>query len=35
MGFVEAKNFDVNIRDPENITCLHWAAINNRVPLVE
>ena len=21
---------DVSSRDPENITCLHWAAINNR-----
>ena len=21
---------DVNVRDEENITCLHWAAINNR-----
>eukprot|EP00051_Salpingoeca_urceolata_P028167 m.485374 g.485374 ORF g.485374 m.485374 type:complete len:609 (+) comp23794_c0_seq1:61-1887(+) len=32
---IEEKMTDVNIRDKENITCLHWAAINNRIPLVQ
>eukprot|EP00047_Mylnosiga_fluctuans_P014369 m.37866 g.37866 ORF g.37866 m.37866 type:complete len:609 (-) comp5473_c0_seq1:40-1866(-) len=32
---IEVKGFDVNIRDSENITCMHWAAINNRLALVQ
>lgn len=32
---VEEKGFDVGVRDSENITCMHWAAINNRIALVE
>lgn len=30
----KAGTFDPNGRDGEDITCLHWAAINNRMPLV-
>ena len=26
--------YDVNIRDEENVTLLHWAAINNRKELI-
>lgn len=32
---VEEKGFDIGVRDSENITCMHWAAINNRIALVE
>lgn len=32
---VESKGVDVNHTDKDNITCLHWAAINNRLPLVK
>ena len=27
------ENVDVNARDPENVTLLHWAAINNRLEI--
>ena len=33
--FIEVHNFDVNTRDLENVTLLHWAAINNRIELVK
>ena len=29
------SGFDVNERDEENITLLHWAAINNRREIVQ
>ena len=32
---IELENLDVNQRDHENVTFLHWAAINNRVELVK
>lgn len=32
---IEEKGVEVGVRDSENITCMHWAAINNRVQLVE
>lgn len=28
------EGFDVNERDTENVTLLHWAAINNRKELI-
>ena len=31
---VEKEGADVNRGDDENITVLHWAAINNRIPVV-
>lgn len=33
--FIEHEGFDVNTRDHENVTMLHWAAINNRAELVK
>lgn len=30
---VDSKGADVTVRDEENITCLHWASINNRSEL--
>ena len=32
---IENRGFDVNHRDPENVTVLHWAAINNRIDIVK
>ena len=32
---VETRGYDVNHRDPENVTLLHWASINNRVDIVK
>jgi ankyrin repeat protein len=32
---IEKGGVDVNSRDKDNITALHWAAINNRVPLIQ
>lgn len=32
---IEEEGFDINRRDPENVTLLHWAAINNRIELVK
>lgn len=32
---IEAEGFDINRRDAENVTLLHWAAINNRLELVK
>jgi len=31
---VEKGGIDLNKGDEENITVLHWAAINNRIPVV-
>ena len=31
---IEANEFGVNQRDHEDVTLLHWAAINNREPIV-
>ncbi|EDQ88415.1 uncharacterized protein MONBRDRAFT_37601 [Monosiga brevicollis MX1] len=31
---IEDQGFDVNAVDSEGITCLHWAAINDRLPCV-
>ncbi|XP_003745812.1 palmitoyltransferase ZDHHC17 [Galendromus occidentalis] len=31
---VEGEGYGVNERDPENVTLLHWAAINNRLEIV-
>lgn len=31
---IDSGQLDVNIRDRENVTLLHWASINNRVDLV-
>ena len=28
------EGYDVNLPDPENVTLLHWGAINNRVDIV-
>ena len=27
--------YDVNSEDPEGVTGLHWAAINNRLPVIK
>lgn len=35
IGIIEKGEQHVNDRDKENITVLHWAAINNRLPIVE
>ena len=32
---IEEEGIDANSRDGENITALHWAAINNRVACLE
>ena len=32
---IEVQHFDVNQRDSEDVTLLHWAAINNRLELVK
>ena len=32
---VEERGYDVNHRDAENVTLLHWAAINNRLDIVK
>ena len=32
---VEEEGVDVNGRDKENITPLHWAAINNKLDIIE
>jgi ankyrin repeat protein len=32
---VENEGVDVNGRDAENITSMHWAAINNRLTIVQ
>ena len=32
---VEHRGYDVNHRDPENVTLLHWASINNRIEIVK
>jgi palmitoyltransferase len=34
-SLVEERGFDVNERDGENVTLLHWAAINNRLEICE
>ena len=31
---MEKEGANVNEKDEENITPLHWAAINNRIPVV-
>lgn len=33
--YLETNLFDVNQRDPENVTLLHWAAINNQTGIVD
>lgn len=33
--YLESNLFDVNQRDPENVTLLHWAAINNQTTIVD
>lgn len=33
--YLEKKLFDVNQRDPENVSLLHWAAINNQASIVD
>lgn len=33
--YLEANLFDVNQRDQENVTLLHWAAINNQTTIVD
>lgn len=33
--YLEANLFDVNQRDSENVTLLHWAAINNQSDIVD
>lgn len=32
---LESGKFNINQRDQENVSLLHWAAINNRIELVE
>ena len=32
---VEERGYDVNQRDGENVTLLHWASINNRLDIVK
>ncbi|KAI2800575.1 Palmitoyltransferase zdhhc13 [Blomia tropicalis] len=32
---VEIDHLDVNVRDPENVTMLHWVAINNRLDVAK
>ncbi len=32
---VENRGYEVNQRDAENVTLLHWAAINNRMDIVK
>merc|ERR1712106_990368 len=32
---IEGGNYDINRRDSENVTLLHWAAINNRREIVK
>ena len=34
MQLVESGQADVNQPDAENVTVLHWAAINNRIDIV-
>jgi len=33
--FIETYKFDVNQRDSEDVTLLHWAAINNKAAIVD
>lgn len=33
--YLDSNQFDVNQRDDENVTLLHWAAINNQAAIVE
>lgn len=33
--YLESNLFDVNQRDPEDVTLLHWAAINNHAHIVD
>lgn len=33
--YLESSFFDINQRDPENVTLLHWAAINNQADIVD